>query len=80
MDREKFIAVSKAAFGDRWQTEMANALGVSSRSVRNWVSGKYSLPATLASDIKAILERRKSQLEEAIVVVTDNFEKGKPSL
>lgn len=73
MDREKFIAASRAAFGERWQTDMAHALGVSDRTVRNWVSGKYNLPPTLSADIKLILEKRKAQIKEAIEMSTEKF-------
>lgn len=73
MNRETFIAAGKAAFGERWQTDMARALGVSDRAVRNWVAGKYQLPATLSADVKIILEQRRTEIEEAIKMTAEKF-------
>src|SRR5690625_3194113 len=73
MNRETFIAAGKAAFGERWQTDMARALGVSDRAVRNCVAGKYHLAAPLSADVQVILKRRRLEIEEAIKMTTEKF-------
>lgn len=73
MNKDKFIAAGKAAFGERWQTDMAVALDVSDRAVRAWVAGKYQLPNTISADVKIILERRMEEIKEAIDMVVEKF-------
>ena len=73
MKKEKLIAAGTAAFGHRWQTDLSNALGVSDRTIRNWLSGKYQIPSTVSADIVIILNRRKAEIIEAIAMVTEKF-------
>ena len=73
MKKQQLIAAGFAAFGDRWQTDIANALGVSDRTIRNWVSGKYQIPSTVSADIVIILNRRKAEIIEAIAMATEKF-------
>lgn len=73
MKKETLIAAGEAAFGPRWQTDIAEALGVSDRTVRNWISGKYQIPSTISADIVLILNRRKTEIEEAITMTTEKF-------
>ena len=73
MKKEKLIAAGTAAFGHRWQTDLSNALGVSDRTIRNWLSGKYQIPSTVSADIVIILNRRKAEIIEAIAMVTEKY-------
>lgn len=73
MSRVKFIAAGKAAFGPRWQTDIAEALGVSDRTVRKWVSGENRIPSKLSADMVIVLKRRKSEIEKAIAMITEKF-------
>jgi DNA-binding transcriptional regulator YdaS (Cro superfamily) len=66
MNKEQFIASGQAAFGAHFVTEIAKRLNVSDRTVRHWVSGKYSIPATLLPEFIAILIERKTAIENAI--------------
>lgn len=73
MKKEQLIAAGIAAFGKRWQTDISEALGVSDRTVRNWVSGKYMIPSTVSADIVLILKQRKNEIDEAISMTTETF-------
>jgi hypothetical protein len=55
-----------ALFGSRWQSEIAEALGVADRTVRRWSSGASPIPAGLAAELRAIVERRAEQLAELL--------------
>lgn len=47
----------EALWGSRWQSDMAEALGVSDRTVRRWVAGER-IPAGVWADlIRLTLER-----------------------
>jgi hypothetical protein len=73
MTKEQLTASGIAAFGPRWQTDIADALGVSDRTVRNWVSGKYQIPSTVSADIVLMLKRRRNEIDEAIIMTTEKF-------
>lgn len=69
----KLIAAGKAAFGERWQTDMSHAIGVSDRTIRHWLSGKYQLPPLIFSDIAKVLESRKLLIEEALKMTKETY-------
>lgn len=48
-------------FGDRWQSDLARAIGVSDRSVRGWVAGERKPPAGVWADIAALLRQRSNE-------------------
>lgn len=48
----------KHLFGERWQSEMARALNVGDRRVREWVSGERKPPAGVWADIAAMIRQR----------------------
>ncbi|KAB0585072.1 hypothetical protein [Edwardsiella anguillarum] len=73
MTKDDLIAAGIAAFGQRWQTEMALALGVSDRTIRNWVSGKYQIPDITSADVVLVLKRRKKEICDAISLRTEKF-------
>jgi hypothetical protein len=40
----------EALFGQRWQTDIAKALGIDSRRIRQWVKRERPLPKTIDKD------------------------------
>lgn len=57
-ERDDLIAVGRLLFGERWQSEMARALGTSSRMIRYWVAGTHARPADLGSRLAGLLRVR----------------------
>lgn len=45
MTRTDLAAIGRQLYGDRWQTAMAQALGVADRTVRRWAAGQAVPPA-----------------------------------
>lgn len=76
MNRRNLIAVGEAAFGEQWQTEISEYLGVSTRTIRNWVSGKHKIPP-LERELIEMLKRRISQIEKQITVLTKEMKMTK---
>lgn len=65
--RAEIIRIGEYAFGPRWQTSLARALGVSDRTVRRWVAGVWSpAPETLARARELLIEDRVGQALAAV--------------
>lgn len=73
MEKSKFIAACQAAYGESFVTPVSQHLGVSDRTVRHWVAGKYRLPSLIAADVSLMLLQRKSEIEEALKMTTEKF-------
>jgi len=72
--------VGKALFGDRWQTDLANALGLSSpRRLRQWMSGeRKKIPAGIWVDVCALLRQRQISIGKALGEISIGIEVNKP--
>ena len=51
-----------ALYGSRWQTDLAEALGVSDRTVRRWVADPEIVPAVAWSDMRRLCRERANEL------------------
>ena len=71
MNKEKLEKAGQASFGERWQTAIAKALGVNSRTVRRWASGETPLPAPLKQKLLNHLEARKRDIDKAMIDICD---------
>jgi hypothetical protein len=63
--------VGKALYGNRWQTQMAKALGISDRTVRRWVLFESPIPWSLLDEklpplFKARVENLANVLKELL--------------
>ena len=58
---EQLSRAGALLFGDRWQTDLARALGVNDRRVREWVAGSRKPSAGVWADIAALLRQRQSE-------------------
>ena len=54
-------------YGERWQSSLSAALGVSPRIMRRWLSGAVLIPAGVAADLSALegIARNRATREEA---------------
>ncbi len=48
----------RALFGERWQTALAQELGVADRTVRRWLAGETAIPPAVGNELQEILEER----------------------
>ena len=58
MTASLFRDAGEALYGPRWQSEMAQALNISNRTVRRWHEGSYPVPPGAWTDIRALLKSR----------------------
>lgn len=55
-------AAGLALYGSRWQTDLAVALDVNSRTMRRWVAGERAIPPAKAIEILDLLEARRATI------------------
>ena len=55
MTPEELRSVGQAIYGKRWQTKLAEALPVSTRSIRYWLKGIHKINERTARQIRALL-------------------------
>lgn len=58
--------VGQALYGDRWQTDMARALGVSDRTVRRWVAGVDEPRPGVYADLYRLVLERAAELDALV--------------
>jgi hypothetical protein len=63
---ERFAVIGRALYGPAWQTEFARRLGISDRTVRNWLSGSRGLPDTIWADLDRLLREQRDLIERLI--------------
>jgi len=54
--------VGEALYGERWQSPIANDLGVSDRAVRYWLSCANQCPDDMGDRLLAIVARKRTAL------------------
>lgn len=57
----------QALFGDRWQTDLANALQLSdARRIRQWMAGERKIPVGVWADICGLLRHRQMSIDNVL--------------
>lgn len=54
MTPEELEKIGRMLYGAKWQTKLANEIGVTSRTVRNWKSGKSKISYLTVRVIKGL--------------------------
>lgn len=49
-------------YGPRWQTDLADALGVSARTMRHWASGDREMPEGAWGDVLDLVRERMTAI------------------
>ena len=64
---QRLIDAGKALYGDRWQTDLARALGLSdARRLRQWLSEDRPIPAGVWDDITTLLRDRQRTIDTVL--------------
>jgi hypothetical protein len=59
--KDRLQRCGSALYGDRWQSDLARALGVGDRRVREWLSGARRIPVGVWPDIADLLQQRQAE-------------------
>jgi hypothetical protein len=54
--------IGEALYGERWQTALAQDLGVDGRTMRRWVAGAYPVPAWVWPELAKRIVVRQMKL------------------
>lgn len=66
-DIDRLIMAGQALYGERWQSELTRALGLSdSRRMRQWVSGDRPIPKDIFGEIVDRLKDKKKEIDGVI--------------
>lgn len=68
-DQALIVTVGEALWGDRWQAQMARALGVSVDTVQDWRQGRYSPRPGVWADLREIAQRRSNAVTAALRMI-----------
>jgi len=60
------VAAGRALYGERWHTPVARDLGTTYRTVRNWMDGRYAMPADLTERLSMLLRGRSIEIESVL--------------
>jgi hypothetical protein len=81
MDKLELLTLAgRALYGARWQTPLAADLGVSSRTVRNWIAG-VSIPDDICMRLLPIIQDHLitlSKVKWTVDAARDDFLGGPP--
>ncbi|EJH7012886.1 hypothetical protein D0525_16325 [Salmonella enterica] len=69
---EKMIAVGKILYGDNWQSPLSRALGVSDRTIRNYVAGETQVPVGVSCRLLSVINEEIGKLNAAIAVIEND--------
>ena len=61
-DRDLLTRCGRALWGQRWQGEMAKALGIAERAVRHWLAGERDVPAGVWHDLAEMATDKAHEL------------------
>ena len=64
MDGDLIRRTGEALYGPHWQTDLANDLGVSYRTMRYWMTGAREPRAGVFVDLLRIVTERQSDLDQ----------------
>jgi transcriptional regulator with XRE-family HTH domain len=57
--------VGQTLYGPSWRAALADALGVSERTIRRWANGEFPIPEHVAGELAALCEGRAIEIETA---------------
>lgn len=70
MDASIIKRAGEALFGNQWQTPLAEALGVSDRTMRRWAAGDTPVPRGVLNDIERVARQRVADIYQFMAELT----------
>lgn len=61
MTLDQLTQIGQVLYGTQWQSDMARALGIDSRRIRQWLADERPLPDWLDGELKTLLSDNIAQ-------------------
>ena len=68
MEESVLRAAGEALYGGQWRSPLSRDLGVTDRTVRNWIVGQHGEPSDLPSRLVSLLRARADRLSHVIAL------------
>lgn len=69
---DELTIIGQNLYGDRWQTDLAKALGLSdARRIRQWLTGDRPIPPGVWADLAAMLRQREQSINNILSDLTN---------
>lgn len=65
MTADSLRVIGEALYGDRWQTDLAAAIGVNVRTIRRWAAGE-PIPESRSAELRSLVQGRRAALDELV--------------
>lgn len=66
MTHQRLHTIGTALWGTRWQTEMAEALQVHTRTLRRWIKGDAEIPPNVWDELQEHIKARIELLQKLL--------------
>ncbi len=73
---DKLMQAAFIVYGKNWQSPISRDLGITDRTIRNFISGKSRTPENMSSRLLQSLEQKKSEIQNAIDLVNSDMMSG----
>lgn len=64
MTIEQLEQAGRLLYGDQWQSALARALNVDSRTVRRWASGDSAIKQSISKEIDELLKINQKEISD----------------
>lgn len=75
MNTVELEKAGKLLFGEQWQSNLADKLGIDSRRVRHWIAGTRSIPHFVNVEVTKLLEENQIEINQFLTDFDDEQSK-----
>ncbi|SPL72669.1 helix-turn-helix domain-containing protein [Acinetobacter stercoris] len=80
MTPEQLQLAGSLLYGNQWQTDLARALEIDSRRIRDWLSGRRPIPVGIWNEVISLLEQNSVDTLSYAQRLKEQFETIKESI
>lgn len=66
MNKETLTTIGQSLYGTQWQSDLARALNIDSRRIRQWLNDERPFPEWLNDELKALLLKNIKECQECL--------------
>ena len=63
-------------YGGRWQSALADAVGVNPRTVRGWIEGRTNVTLPIWDKLDALVSKKSQRMPEIIKMLKNRIKEG----